>query len=35
VTYQPNPGGKLPPVPTVFHLRRSGDIWQIERLERR
>jgi hypothetical protein len=37
VTYQPNPSpaGKLAPVPTVFHLKRSGDLWQIERLERR
>lgn len=37
VTYQPNPSpaGKLPPVPTTFHLKRTGDLWQIERLERR
>lgn len=37
VTYQPNPSpaGKLPPVATTFHLKRTGDLWQIERLERR
>jgi hypothetical protein len=37
VTYSPvpKPAVKIQPVPTVFHLRRSGDLWVIERLERR
>lgn len=37
VTYlpQPKPAQKIPPQPTVFHLRRTGDVWTIERLERR
>jgi hypothetical protein len=37
VTYlpQPKPAQKIPPQNTVFHLRRTGDVWLIERLERR
>jgi serine/threonine-protein kinase len=37
VTYNPvpKPAGKIRPVPTVFHLRRSGELWLIERLERK
>ena len=37
VTYmpQPKPAQKIPPQATVFHLRRTGDVWRIERLERR
>jgi serine/threonine-protein kinase len=37
VTYlpQPKPSQKIPPVKTVFHLRRRGDVWLIERLEAR
>jgi hypothetical protein len=37
VTYNPTPkpAGKLQPVATVFHLRRTGDVWLIERLERK
>jgi hypothetical protein len=36
VTYNPvpKPAGKTKPIPTVFHLRRSGQLWLIERLER-
>ncbi len=35
VTYlpQPKPSQKIPPQRTVFHLRRTGDVWLIERLE--
>lgn len=35
VTYmpQPKPARKLPPQPTIFHLRRAVDVWLIERLE--
>lgn len=37
VTYNPvpKPAGKLQPIATVFHLRRTGDVWLIERLERK
>ena len=37
VTYmpQPKPAQKIPPQATVFHLRRSGDVWRIERLDRK
>jgi hypothetical protein len=37
VTYNPvpKPSVKIKPVPTVFHLRRSGELWLIERLERK
>ncbi len=37
VTYNPTPkpAGKLKPVATLFHLRRTGDVWLIERLERK
>jgi tetratricopeptide (TPR) repeat protein len=36
VTYSPvpKPAGKTKPVPTVFHLKKTGDLWLIERLER-
>jgi serine/threonine-protein kinase len=36
VTYNPvpKPAGRIQPVPTTFHLRRRGDVWLIERLER-
>ncbi len=35
VTYmpQPKPSQKIPPQRTLFHLRRTGDVWLIERLE--
>jgi hypothetical protein len=35
VTYmpQPKPSQKIPPQKTLFHLRRTGDVWLIERLE--
>jgi serine/threonine-protein kinase len=35
VTYQPQPkpSQKIPPVKTVFHLRRTGDVWLVQRLE--
>ena len=37
VTYNPvpKPAGKIQPVSTVFHLRRSGELWLIDRLERK
>jgi hypothetical protein len=37
VTYNPvpKPAGRIQPVPTTFHLRRRGDVWLIERLERK
>jgi hypothetical protein len=37
VTYMPlpKPAQKIPPQKTVFHLRRAGDVWLIERLEAR
>ncbi len=37
VTYmpQPKPSQKIPPQATVFHLRRTGDVWRIESLERK
>jgi hypothetical protein len=37
VTYNPIPksAGKLKPIATVFYLRRAGDVWLIERLERK
>jgi hypothetical protein len=33
MTYSPvpKPSGKIPPVATIFHLRRSGEVWLIER----
>jgi hypothetical protein len=36
VTYSPvpKPAGKNKPVTTVFHLKKTGDLWLIERLER-
>ena len=36
VTYSPvpKPAGKIQPVPTIFHLRKTGELWLIERLER-
>jgi len=36
VTYtpKPKPAGKIPPVPTVFHLKRSGAVWIIDRVSR-
>ncbi|HLA79787.1 MAG TPA: protein kinase [Vicinamibacteria bacterium] len=36
MTYSPvpKPSGKFPPVPTVFHLRRSGEVWLIEKIVR-
>lgn len=36
MTYSPvpKPSGKIPPVPTVFHLRRSGEVWLIEKIVR-
>jgi hypothetical protein len=36
VTYSPvpKPAGKTKPVPTIFHLKKTGDLWLIERLER-
>ncbi len=35
VTYSPvpKPAGKQKPVAQVFHLRRKGDLWIIERIE--
>src|SRR3972149_6113659 len=35
VTYtpKPTPAGKNPPRPQVFHLRRSGETWIIDRVE--
>jgi eukaryotic-like serine/threonine-protein kinase len=37
VTYRPvpKPAGRIQPVLTVFHLRKSADLWLIERLERK
>ena len=37
VTYNPvpKPAGKIQPVSTVFHLRRSGELWLIDRLEKK
>jgi hypothetical protein len=37
MTYSPvpKPSGKIPPVPTVFHLRRSGEVWLIEKIVRK
>jgi serine/threonine protein kinase len=36
VTYSPvpKPAGKSKPVPTVFHLKKTGDLWLIESLQR-
>ncbi len=36
MTYSPvpKPSGKIPPVPTTFHLRRSGEVWLIEKIVR-
>ncbi len=35
VTYNPvpKPAGRQRPVPTIFHLRRKGDLWIIERVQ--
>jgi serine/threonine protein kinase/tetratricopeptide (TPR) repeat protein len=37
VTYSPTPkpAGKIKPVTTVFHLKKTGDLWLIEKLERK
>jgi tetratricopeptide (TPR) repeat protein len=37
VTYSPppKPAGKIKPVTTVFHLKKTGDLWLIEKLERK
>jgi tetratricopeptide (TPR) repeat protein len=37
MTYSPvpKPSSKIPPVLTVFHLRRSGEVWLIEKIVRK
>jgi len=37
MTYNPvpKPSGKIPPVATIFHLRRSGEVWLIEKIVRK